>query len=367
MTERQIGIIIDEIFGLKHIPPYPKPTFIAFEHPNRIKSMIEILNRELIFNNPRVQKFSPLEIEDDILELAHSKFHIDAIKRISEGGGGIIDDEVFVAPDTFEVAKKAANGAITAVEKVISNEVHQSIALIRPPGHHAFRNKSSGLCIFNNIALAIFYLRQKRNFTGKIAILDIDNHFGDGLAHFFYEDPSVLYISIHEYDFSQVDVGFINELGAEDGIGTNINLPVPEGISTDEFLELIDFIEPILVEFSPSMIIIPTGFDTYFADPIGNGLLTSVAFYEFSRKIKKIANQLCEGKIAFILEGGYSIIGLQYCLLALIKGLLDEKYSPPPFEFPARNDHSNFNNLEKIKKALIQMIKPYWNCYKDFR
>ena len=363
MTDNKIGIIYDDIFTLKHTPPYPKPTFIAFEHPTRIRVMLEVLKREQIFKNQRILKIIPPRIEDNILELAHSKFHIDAIRRISEGGGGIIDDEVFVAPDTFEVSKMAVSGAITAVEKVVSKEINQSIALIRPPGHHAFRNKSSGLCIFNNIALSILYLRQQRNFSGKIAILDIDDHFGDGLAHYFYEDPSVLYISIHEYDFSQVDVGFINELGAGDGIGTNINIPVPEGISTDEFLELIDFVEPILREYAPSMLIIATGFDTYFADPIGNGNLTSEAFFDFSKKIMNIADQLCEGKIAFILEGGYSIIGLQYCILGLIKGLLNESYSSPSFEYLRRNEQSNFNNLEKIKKALIQMIKPYWNCF----
>ncbi|TFF89775.1 MAG: histone deacetylase, partial [Promethearchaeota archaeon] len=272
-------------------------------------------------------------------------------------------EEIFVAPDTFEIAKGAVSGAITAVEKTVFGEINQAIALIRPPGHHAFRDKASGLCIFNNIALSILHLREKHNFSGKIAILDIDNHYGDGLAHYFYEDPSVLYISIHEYDFSQVDVGFINELGVGDGIGTNINIPVPEGLSTNEFLELIDFIEPILQEFSPSILIIPTGFDTYFADPIGNAELTSDAFYEFSKKIKKISNELCEGKIAFILEGGYSIIGLQYCLLALIKGLINESYSPPSFEYSHRNISSNRNNLEKIKKALVKIIAPYWNCY----
>jgi len=363
MTENKIGIIFDEIFALKHVPPYPKPTFIAFEHPNRIKVMVEALKQEQIFENQRIIKISPPGIEDNILELAHSKFHIDAIRRISEGGGGIIDDEVFVAPDTFEVSKMAVSGAITAVEKVVTEEINQSIALIRPPGHHAFRDKSSGLCIFNNIALSIFYLRQKMNFSGKIAILDIDDHFGDGLAHYFYEDPSVLYISVHEYDFSQVDLCFINELGAGDGIGTNINLPVPEGISTDEFLDLIDFIEPILREFAPSMLIVATGFDTYFADPIGNGHLTSDAFYNFSKKIRILADELCEGKIAFILEGGYSIIGLQYCVLALIKGLVNENYASPSFEHLWRNEQSNLSNLEKIKKALIKMIKPYWNCF----
>jgi len=363
MTENKIGIIYDEDFSLKHTPPYPRPTFLSFEHPNRMKAMIEALNREHIFDKENVVKIIPPIIEDEILELAHSNFHIDSIRSISEGGGGIIDEEVFVAPDTFEVAKKAVSGAITAVEKVIFDELKQSIALIRPPGHHAFRDKSSGLCIFNNIALSVFYLRQKLNFSDKIAILDIDDHFGDGLAHYFYEDPSILYISIHEYDFSQVDLGFISEIGAGDGIGTNINIPVPEGISTNEFLELIDFIEPFIKEFSPSLFIIPTGFDTYFADPIGNGLLTSIAFYEFSKKIKNSANKICQGKIAFILEGGYSIIGLQYCILALIKGLLNESYTSPPFEYPNRNEQSNHNSLERIKKALIQTIGPHWNCY----
>ncbi|MEJ2295048.1 MAG: histone deacetylase [Candidatus Lokiarchaeota archaeon] len=275
MTENKIGIIFDEDFTLKHIPPYPKPTFIAYEHPDRVKVMIEALNREQIFENKHVLKIKPSEIQDEIIELAHSKFHIDTIKKISKGGGGIIDDEVFVTSDTFEVAKKAVSGAITAVEKVIKNEIGQSIALIRPPGHHAFRDRASGLCIFNNIALSILFLREKLNFEGKFAIIDIDTHFGDGLAHYFYEDPSVLYISIHEYDFSQVDLGFIDEIGAGEGIGTNINIPVPEGLSSNEFLELISFIEPLLREFAPEMLIIATGFDTYFADPIGNGQLTS--------------------------------------------------------------------------------------------
>jgi acetoin utilization deacetylase AcuC-like enzyme len=363
MTENKIGIIFHEDFALKHIPPYPKPTFIAFEHPNRVKVMIEALNRELIFDSKRVLKINPPDIEDDIIELAHSKFHIDTIRKISEGGGGIIDDEIFVNQDTFEVAKIAVSGAITAVEQVIKEEIDQSIALIRPPGHHAYRDRASGLCIFNNIALSVLFLRDRLNFAGKIAIIDIDNHFGDGLAHFFYEDPSVLYISIHEYDFSQMDLGFIDELGAGDGMGTNINIPVPEQLSSDEFLGLIDFVEPFIREFNPKMIIVATGFDMYFADPIGNGQLRSNSFYEFSKKIKKIAEELCEGKIAFILEGGYSLIGLQYCIIALIKGLLDVSYSPPSFEYSSLNEYSNLKNLEKIKKALIQVIKPYWNCY----
>lgn len=363
MKENKIGIIFDEDFALKHIPPYPKPAFIAFEHPDRVKVMINALNREHIFENKRVLKIIPPEIQDDIIELAHSKFHLDTIRKISKGGGGIIDDEVFITPDTFEVAKKAVSGAIIAVELVIKNEINQSIALIRPPGHHAFRDRASGLCIFNNIALSILFLREKLNFAGKIAIIDIDNHFGDGLAHYFYEDPSVLYISIHEYDFSQLDLGFIDELGAGDGLGTNINIPVPEGLNSSEFLDLIDFIEPVLQEFSPKILIIATGFDTYYADPIGNSKLISEAFYNFSIKIMHIAEELCEAKVAFVLEGGYNLIGMQYCLLALIKGILNESYSAPAFEDSFRNEYSNLQELEKIKKYIIKTIQPYWNCY----
>jgi acetoin utilization deacetylase AcuC-like enzyme len=364
MTENKIGIITDEEFASKHIPPYPKPTFISFEHPIRIKTILETLKNELIFENKNVEKIIPPDINEEILELAHSKYHIDSIKKISKRGGGLIDEEVFVNLDTFSLAKKAVSGAVTAVEKVFNNEINQSIALIRPPGHHAYRNRSSGLCIFNNIAISVFYLRQKLNYSEKIAIIDIDNHFGDGLAQFFYEDPSILYISIHEFDFSQADLGFIDELGAGNGIGTNINIPVPEGLTSSEFLGIIDFIEPLIREFNPRMLIIAAGFDMYFADPIGNCLLTSDAFYSFTKKMITIASDICEGKLAIILEGGYSVIGLQYCVLAVIKALLNEKYTAPEFEshFPIHS--SNQNNLKKIKNALIQMITPYWNCLK---
>jgi len=363
MTENKIGIIYDDDFALKHVPPYPKPTFLSFENPARIEAMIKALKREQIFEKTQVIRFNSSEIEDTILELAHSKFHIDSIRKISGGGGAIIDEEVFITSDSFELAKKAVGGAITAVERVIKSDVNQSIALIRPPGHHAFRDKASGLCIFNNIALSILNLRHKLDNTEKVAIIDIDNHFGDGLAHYFYEDPSVLYISVHEYDFSQMDMGFIDEVGVGEGIGKNINIPVPGGLTSSEFLGLIDFIEPFLREFSPRIIIIATGFDTYFADPIGNGLLTSDTFHKFSKKMLKIAEELCEGRLVFILEGGYSIIGLQYCILALIKGLLNEDYSRPNFEDLAPINSPNRNDLEKIKKALIHLMRPYWNCY----
>ncbi|MHA1350910.1 MAG: hypothetical protein ACTSPZ_08775, partial [Promethearchaeota archaeon] len=192
MPKKKVGIILDDDFGSKHIPPYPKPSFISFEHPFRITCILNHLERNGIFKDNRVVKVKPKEIDETILELAHSKYHIEAIKKISNAGGGLLDEEVFVTYDTFDLAKKAVGGAIEAIEGVVKNRYTQSFALIRPPGHHAYREKSSGLCIFNNIANSILYLRKKLGYNEKIAIIDIDDHFGDGIAQYFYHDPSVL-------------------------------------------------------------------------------------------------------------------------------------------------------------------------------
>ena len=362
MSEKKVGIILDDDFGSKHVPPYPKPSFISFEHPIRINAILNHLERNGIFKDNRVVKVKPKEIDETILELAHSKYHIDVIKKISRIGGGLLDEEVFVTDETFDLAKKAVGGAIEAIEGVMSNKYAQSFALIRPPGHHAYREKSSGLCIFNNIATSILYLRNQLNFKQKIAIIDIDDHFGDGLAHFFYDDQSVLYFSIHEFDFTVGDLGMMDEIGMDEGIGKSINFPVPEGITNEDFHYCLDLLDPILNEFQPALIVVAAGFDMYYADPIGNCSLTSIAYNQFADKILKIAERVCGGRISFILEGGYDIIGLPYCVEAIIKALLKEKYEPPEYE---KNisflDDSKREELEKIKTVLKNLLNPYWD------
>lgn len=358
--EFKLGIVTDDAFGIMHDPPYPKPSFISFENPSRISHIITFLKNQKIFENKRVIKLKPLEIGESVLYLAHSRYHVDSIKRISSLGGGLLEDEVFVTEDTFKVAKMAVGGAIQAILSIISGEINQSFALIRPPGHHAIREKASGLCIFNNIANAIYYVREYMNYQEKIAIFDIDDHFGDGVARYFYEDPNVLYFSIHEYDFEMGDVGMMDELGSSEGLGKNINFPVPPGIINHDFLKIFDLIKPILREFRPSIIIVATGFDMYFADPIGNCQLTSAAYHQFAKNMLNLSEEICEGRLAFILEGGYSIIGLKYCVLAILKALLNETYSLPEFENITLQNLAS-NEVDKIKNALLKLLVPYWN------
>jgi acetoin utilization deacetylase AcuC-like enzyme len=359
----KIGLIIDEDFSLKNIPPYPHPTFLSYETPLRIRSSLDLLKFENIFANEKVLKVEPLSIDEEVLNLAHTTYHIEMVKNFSNRGYGILGDEVFITEDTYELAKKAVGGAIQALKSVLDSKINQSFALIRPPGHHALQEISSGLCIFNNIANAVSYLRKEMRYNKNIAIIDIDAHFGDGLVQYFYDDPSVLYFSVHEFDFVEGDIGFIDEVGEGEGFGRNINFPMPMGISDDEFLVFMDILEPILYEFKPDLIVIAAGFDMHYSDPIGNTLLTSISYYRFAKRILKITEEISQGKLSFILEGGYSLIGLPQCVLAVIKALLKEDYEPPNFERLKLSTETKVEDLNKIKASLKKILAQYWKCF----
>jgi len=358
---KKIGLIIDKDFAMKHIPPYPHPIFLSYESPMRIESILTYLNEKKILEHDNVSIIEPIEIDDYILELAHSKYYIDSVKYLSKLGNGLLGEEVFITEDTFGLAKKAVGGAIIAMEKVLSKDVNQSFALIRPPGHHALREIGSGLCIFNNVANAVLYLREKLQFHDKIAIIDIDDHFGDGLVQYFYSDPSVLYFSVYEYDYVEGDIGFIDELGDGEGLGTSINFPIPLGSGEEEFLQCLDILKLILKAFQPELIIVAAGFDMHFSDPIGNCNLTSNSYYRFTKEISKIAEKLCEGRLTFILEGGYNIIALPYCVYAVIKALLNEDYKQPDFEkFKVPGGMKN-KEIQKIKSSLLGLLNKHLN------
>ncbi|MHA2005973.1 MAG: histone deacetylase family protein [Promethearchaeota archaeon] len=356
----KIGIIVDEDFASKNIPPYPHPTFLSYETPLRVRSILNFLEKKKVFENDRIIKMEPLSIEETVLDLAHTRYHIESIKNFSNRGYGLLGDEIFITEDTFELAKKAVGGVLKAVMSVLNSEVNQSFALIRPPGHHALKEKASGLCIFNNIANSVIYLRVHNNYKKRIAIIDIDAHFGDGLVQYFYDDPDVLYFSIHEFDFIEGDIGFIDELGEGEGYGRSINFPIPMQTSDLEFLDFMDILDPILTEFKPDLILVAAGFDMHFTDPIGNSLLTSISYYKFTKRILSIANEICEGKLIFALEGGYSLVGLSQCVYAVIKALLGETYEQPIFEQIELIYESKKEEIDKIKSSLTKLLTEYW-------
>lgn len=363
MSNKKVGILVDYDFAKKNDPPYPHPIFLSYENPLRIKRILDHLEDVNLWERKEIVKLIPQVIGEEILSLAHSQYHIQTIKSLSEFGNGLMGEEVFITRETYDLAKKAVGGTIKAVKSVLDEEVNYSLALVRPPGHHALREKASGLCIFNNIATTIFYLREKLNFKGKIAIVDIDDHFGDGIARYFYEDPSVLYFSIHEFDFMEGEIGFINELGAKEGLGTSINFPIPIHSSEEIFFEGMEILRPVLREFNPDIILVALGFDMYFNDPVGNCLLTSSSYYRFTKEIMQLAKDLCDGRLSFILEGGYSLIGLPICTHAVIKALQGLEHHPYFFEkiqLP-KYTKQNKEDITRIKESLQRLLKNHWN------
>lgn len=360
-----VGIVSHKDFEVLNEPPYPKPYFESFESPLRIKCIMDYFEKMKLFNDDRIKKI-PINVYDEKnIELVHSKYHIESVKFFSNLGSGSIGESIFITSDTYALSKKAIDATITALSCVLDGTVNQSFAFIRPPGHHALRDVGSGLCIFNNIAVAIQYLKKIKKTANKIGIIDIDNHYGDGLAKFFYEDPDVLYFSIHEYDFDQGELGFIYELGESESAGKNINFPIPPKTTDKYFSELFDIVNPVFTEFKPDIIVVACGFDFHYTDPIGNCLLTAKAYIEFAKKALDLANKICDGKISFVLEGGYSLTALPICSYSMIKTLIGDQIELP-FEEKIQlpEDPDVPETISRIKTELLDLLKNFWDCLK---
>ena len=348
----------------------PKPVFETYETPLRTRVIWEYFiskgyipsdfNKQGVINNPdiglRVKKPSSLT-KNDILRI-HSSYLVELVENLSDVGYGEIGNLVQATSDTMDIALLSAGGAYLAIKDVYKGKTDQSFALIRPPGHHAIRDESDGLCVFNNIAVSIAKLRKECNFQGKIACIDIDTHLGDGIQKIFYEDPNVLYTSIHEY--IPGESGIFSEIGAGDGKGFNICYPVPLEAG-DEYLKgYCKFLEPYLKQYQPDLIIVALGLDGHWADPIGNLSYSSKGYSYFAKWVHSMAKKVCNGKLTLIYEGGYNLAVLPYLAEIFLCEFTQNTHSTP-FEdhiFPYLNEHENrgFTN-KKISKIIERRVK----------
>jgi len=318
-----IGIIHHPDF-LKHDTSFPRPHFESFETPERLAAVYTYLQQKEIFDLPDIEPILAKPIKERALYKIHSPFLIESVKSLSKTGEGEIGAHSYASQDAFDVAKLAAGGAILACEEVLKGKLNQSFALIRPPGHHSSYSNAEGLCIFNNCAVAVKHLQMKKKLD-RTLIIDVDSHYGDGIAEFFYSDPSVMYISMHEY-FNESEKGGIFEIGFGEGEGYNVNIPLPFLTLNRTYLTSFQKIVPHLAKkFNPELIVIAMGFDTHYADPVGNLRLTSSLYATITHQLKELAEEVCEGKLVFVLEGGYNLLGLPNFVEIVIQTLLDQK------------------------------------------
>lgn len=260
--------------------------------------------------------------EDEILR-AHSEQYFSLLQQQDQsalaGTGG--PGAVFAAGG-LDIARLAAGGVITAVEAVFSEQINNAYALVRPPGHHAETNQGAGFCILNNGAIAAKYALAEY-LLERVAIIDWDVHHGNGAQEIFWEDPSVLTMSVHQdYHFLPEDTGTLSHNGRNAGKGYNINIPLPPGSGDAAYAQVIERIFiPALQSYQPQLIIVASGLDAGCYDPLGRMALTPDGFEFMAKKIREAAEELCEGRIVMCQEGGYDLASTPYMGLGIIEGL----------------------------------------------
>lgn len=257
----------------------------------------------------------------DEVAAVHDHEYIASLKRLCDLGGGDAGDYAPASPETYDVALLSAGGALAAVDAVMTGEVDRVYALLRPPGHHAIRNRAMGFCFFNNVAIAARYAQRIYRLR-KVAILDWDVHHGNGTQAAFYSDPSVLFISLHQDNWYPTGWGAIEQIGEGEGEGYTINIPLAAGTGNAGYLAAFDrIVLPVLRQFQPELILISAGQDANAVDPLGRMSVSADGFREMAGRIAQLADDLCEGRLIAVHEGGYSEGYAPICTWAVVEGL----------------------------------------------
>jgi acetoin utilization deacetylase AcuC-like enzyme len=246
------------------------------------------------------------------------------LHRISQTAGRAmaLDPDTYTSPESHEIALLAAGAAVDAVERVMGSSHRAAFALVRPPGHHAERDRAMGFCLLNNVAVAAAHARAMG--AGKVAIVDYDVHHGNGTQHIFETDRKVLYISTHQYPYYP-GTGAADEIGREAGRGFTVNLPLEVGAVDEDYqIAFSQVVLPVLRQFEPDLLIISAGFDAHERDPLGGMRLTTPAFAAMTSELRAVADECCRGRIVAAVEGGYDLQALAASLDAAIDSLNGE-------------------------------------------
>ena len=288
-------------------------------HPERIDRVTVIIDNFKKLNNKNLIWKKPSKYKRELLENTHNKDYINFVeKSFPEKGLFFLDGDTIISPGSKEATADAVGSIITAIDGVQNKEFHNAFCAVRPPGHHAERNKAMGFCIYNNVAVGAHYLLEKYKFN-KVAIIDFDVHHGNGTQDIFYDNEKVLYISTHQYPYYP-GTGTEKEKGKYNNI---FNIPLPAGTTSEEYLNAYEFVLKKIKEFKPEFILLSAGFDAHKDDPLAQLQLTSKDFYNLTKRTLNLAKLYCEGKVVSILEGGYDLNALQESTEMHVNALLE--------------------------------------------
>ncbi len=303
------AVIVDQEY-LKHRPG-------AF-HPERPERIQVLLGLAASLDRAEFQLLAPRAATRAQIETCHSAEHIALVESTSRTNEFALDGDTVTSRDSFGVSLLAVGGFVRLLDTIAAGESQGGFALVRPPGHHARPEQSMGFCLFNTIAIGAQHLKRAHH-VQRVLVMDWDVHHGNGTQEMFYGDPSVFYISTHQYPFYP-GTGAAREVGAGAGEGYTLNIPLPAGCADDEYLGVFrEVIVPAVRNFQPDWILVSAGFDPHQRDPLGGMGVTEAGFAAMARALLRLADECADSRIAFLLEGGYDLTALSASVAAVLQ------------------------------------------------
>jgi acetoin utilization deacetylase AcuC-like enzyme len=276
-------------------------------HPEKIDRVTAVIDNFKKIDNKELIWKKPARFDQSFLINTHSSEYIDLVsKSFPENGLAFLDGDTVVSPGSKEATKDAVGSIITAIDGVQQKEFKNAFCAVRPPGHHAEKDKAMGFCIYNNVAVGANYLIEKYKYN-KVAIIDFDVHHGNGTQDIFYNNEKVLYISTHQYPYYPGS-GSDKETGKFNNI---LNIPLEAGTTAEQFLKAYENVLKKLKEFKPEFLLFSAGFDAHIDDPLAQLRLSSEDFYHLTKRTLEVSKSMCNGNVVSILEGGYDLKALQ--------------------------------------------------------
>lgn len=291
------GYVFDEIFTKHDLPGHP-------ENANRLFAAMEYLaNHDIL---PQLTEISSRPANREELMRCHHLRYIELVEETCRHGGGMLDPDTYSNQFSYEAAVRAAGGLIDLTAAVLKGTLDNGFALVRPPGHHATPLQAMGFCLFGTVAIAARAARFDHGLK-RVAIVDFDVHHGNGTQAILNEDPTILFVSSHQYPYYP-GTGGLNEIGRGEAKGTKINLPLSPNIGDTGFKQLYEeVVFPIIRRFQPELILVSAGFDAHWDDPLANIGLSLTGYGWLCQNLVDLAAELCQGRIVFTLEGGYNL------------------------------------------------------------
>ena len=341
-----LAILKDDRY-LEHNPGEGHP-----ESPNRLRVIHDLIENEF----GGLPLIPPRLATENELALVHDPFYIQTVAKTEGKLHSQLDPDTGLSARSYEIARLAAGGLLNGVDALLNPQSEignpQSIfAFVRPPGHHAEPSRGMGFCVFNNIAIAAEYAKEKYGLQ-RVLIVDWDLHHGNGTQRAFYDDPGVLFFSSHQYPYYPGSGNF-SEVGSGKGEGFTVNAPLPAGFGDAEYCHVYDTVlKPIALEYCPKLVLVSAGFDPYREDPLGGMKVSGNGFGALAAIVRDIADRTCGGRILITLEGGYNPQGLREGVRAVLNTLLG-KAPRPAAKTPS-------SAADEVIKKIVSIQKKYW-------